>query len=417
LPRSAGCEIYLIILKWASAISENPQSDRALSHAIERIRGELGSAEPNLIALFVSPHHADAYHRFSRALLSSFPKALLIGCSADGVIGAAHEVEQRAAISLTAAVLPGVQLVPFHLRSSQLPEALNSQHPWVQLLGLTPIPNLHFLLLADPFTFDAGALVLGLDATYPGSPKIGGLASGGRSRGSNALFLADSVHSEGAVGVAMSGNISMQTIVAQGCRPIGRPMMITRCEKNVLLQLDRRPPMQVLRELHQSLPERDQRLFEGSLFVGIEMKAHQVEFHPGELLVRNIVGLDPESGALAIGAIPEAWQVMQFVLRDANTAASDLTRLLERHRRDAPRKLEGALLFSCLGRGIHLYGRADHDTGLFQQHVGPIPLGGFFCNGEIGPVGGTTFIHGYTSAFALFRPLGSGGAELGAGPI
>jgi small ligand-binding sensory domain FIST len=416
LPRFAGCEIYFFTLKWASAISESPESDRALSHAIARIRGELGSAEPNLIALFVSPHHADAYHRLSTALLSSFPKALLIGCSADGVIGAAHEVEQRAAISLTAAVLPGVRLVPFHLSSSQLPEALSSRDSWIQLLGLTPTPNLQFLLLTDPSTFDAGALVLGLDATYPGSPKVGGLASGGRSQGRNALFLAGSVHSEGAVGVAMSGNISMQTIVAQGCRPIGRPMMITRCEKNVLLQLDGRPPMQVLRELHHSLGDRDQQLFEGSLFVGIEMKANEVEFHPGELLVRNITGIDPESGVLAIGAMLQPWQVMQFVLRDANTAASDLTRLLERYRRDAPKNLEGALLFSCLGRGIHLYGRANHDTGLLQQHFGPIPLGGFFCNGEIGPVGGTTFIHGYTSAFALFRSGGSGAFELGAGP-
>jgi small ligand-binding sensory domain FIST len=403
-------------MKWASAISENPQSERALLDTAQRVRGELGQIEPNLVAAFISPHHAEAYQGFSKALVSVFPKALVMGCSAEGVIGAGHEVEQRAALSLTAAVLPGVELSPFHLSASQLPETVSPAEPWTHLIGVRPTANLHFLLLADPFSIDAGALVLGLDAAYPSSPKVGGLASGGRSQGGSALFLGGSVYREGAVGVAMSGNISMQTIVAQGCRPIGQPMMITACEKNVLLQLDGRSPIQVLRELHQSLPERDQKLFEGSLFLGIEMKAEEVEFHPGELLVRNIVGLDAESGALAIGATLQPWQVAQFVLRDANTAASDLTKLLERYRRDTPSRLEGALLFSCLGRGIHLYGQPDHDTGLLQRHIGPVPLGGFFCNGEIGPVGGTTFIHGYTSAFALFRPLGAGYSDRGLGP-
>jgi len=292
-------------------------------------------------------------------------------------------------------------LVGFHVSSKQLPAQTADREAWKALAGAAPTKNLHFLLLADPFTFDASALISGLDATYPDSRKIGGLASGGQSPGSSSLFLNSRVWRDGAVGIAMSGNISIDTIVAQGCRPIGTPMMITACEGNVLLELDGRPPLLVVRQLFASLPAKDQALVQTSLFVGLEMKTDEVEFHPGDFLVRNIIGMDPDSGAIAIGATPKQWQVMQFLLRDSQTATEDLSRLLSEYRGSA--KPDGALLFSCLGRGIHLFGSADHDTGLFREKLGPIPLGGFFCNGEIGPVGASTFLHGYTSAFALFR--------------
>jgi small ligand-binding sensory domain FIST len=107
---------------------------------------------------------------------------------------------------------------------------------------------------------------------------------------------------------------------------------------------------------------------------------------------------------MAVGALLEESSVVQFHLRDARTSADDLEAHLCRYRdeaKDTPAK--GALLFSCLGRGVHLYGSADHDSHLFRHHLGEIPLGGFFCNGEIGPVQNKTFLHGYTSAFGLFR--------------
>jgi small ligand-binding sensory domain FIST len=182
-------------------------------------------------------------------------------------------------------------------------------------------------------------------------------------------------------------------------------MLVTRCEGRMLQRLNERHPLEVLRELHQTLDARDQELFRHSLFIGIEMKQDQVEYQQGDFLVRNIVGVEPQSGALTVGATLQPYQAVQFHLRDARTAAEDLTRHLQRYReeRGSMASPQGALLFSCLGRGAHLYGRPDHDTLLFEDALGAIPLGGFFCNGEIGPVGGTTFLHGYTSAFALFR--------------
>jgi small ligand-binding sensory domain FIST len=388
-------------VKWASAISENPVLGDAATEVGNAVRRELGRSRANLVLAFISPHHADGYRKLPELVSAQFPDSLLLGCSANGVIGAGHEVEQSPAFSLTAAALPGVDLVAFRVSSTELPAETAKVEAWTALVGAAPTKNLHFLLLADPFTFDATALISGLDAAYPDSRKIGGLASGGELPGSSSLFLNSRVWRDGAVGVALSGNISIDTIVAQGCRPVGTPMMITGCQGNVLLELDGRPPLLAVRELFESLPEKDQALLQTSLFVGLEMKSEEVEFHPGDFLVRNIVGMDPNSGAIAIGATPKQWQVMQFLLRDSQTATEDLTRLLSLYRGSA--KPHGALLFSCLGRGIHLFGRPDHDTGLFREKLGPIPLGGFFCNGEIGPVGASTFLHGYTSAFALFR--------------
>jgi small ligand-binding sensory domain FIST len=257
------------------------------------------------------------------------------------------------------------------------------------------------LVLADPFTIDAQELISGLDEAYPGAPKFGGLASGGRRPGQNRLLLGPQVHRSGAVVVAFSGAVEVDTLVAQGCRPIGTPMLVTRCREGLLQELDHRAPLEVLRELHASLPERDRQLMRHSLFLGLDMREDRVEYDPGEILVRNVLGADEETGAIAIGAELHPMTVAQFVLRDARTAEEDLQRHLARRRGGG--RPRGALLFSCMGRGAGLFGGPDHDTQLFEEALGPAPLGGFFCNGEIGPVGGETFLHGYTSAFAIFR--------------
>jgi len=399
-------------MQWASANSSNPDFEIAVREASDLVAGQLDGLEPDLAVAFVSPHHAEHYKKIPGLISARFPRAILIGCSANGVIGGGHEIEQHPGFSVTAASLRGVAVHPFALRLTQLPEDTANLERWRVLVGAPRSANVHFLLLADPFTFDPSSLLSGLDAAFPNSRKIGGLASGGSGPGSNALFVGLHFHRGGAVGVGLSGNIAVDTIVAQGCRPIGVPMIVTQCQNNFVQELDGRPPLAILRELHETLPERDQELFRTSLFVGLEMKSDEVEFHPGDFLVRNIVGIDPQRGAIAIGGLPKQWQVLQFLLRDSQTATEDLKRLLARYRRErAGAKPRGALLFSCLGRGVHLFGQPDHDTRLFHESLGHLPLGGFFCNGEIGPVGKITFLHGYTSAFALFREAESLGDD------
>lgn len=387
-------------MRWASAVSREPRPAEAFGDAAKKLEQQLEGSAPELLLAFVSPDHASECEHLVELVALRFPHALLVGCTAGGVIGDAHEIEDGPALSLTAAVLPGVALSALRVEPDW---ELTDASMWRARIGLPPDARPKFLLLADPFTTDVGGLVAGLDRAYPGAPKFGGLASGGRAPSQNRLFIGDDVHRSGGVGVVFSGNVAVDTIVAQGCRPIGTPMIVTRCEHNVLQELDGRPPLQILAELYGSLDARDRELMQSSLFLGLEMRSDEVEYQPGELLVRNLVGADEETGALAIGAALRPMTVAQFVLRDAHSAEQELRSMLERHRRATAGRPAGALLFSCVGRGAGLFGHPDHDTSLFEEQLGPAPLGGFFCNGEIGPVGGTTFLHGYTSAFAMFR--------------
>jgi small ligand-binding sensory domain FIST len=261
-----------------------------------------------------------------------------------------------------------------------------------------------FLLLADPFTFDAEEYLRALDERCPRAAKIGGLASGGRRPGENVLYLDEKAHRGGLVGVALLGNVHVDTLVAQGCRPIGEPMFVTRSLENQIYALDGRAPLEVLQQLHEELEPRDRELFRHSLFVGLVMREKSDVYRRGDFLIRNLAGLDENRGSLVVAArVPEG-TIVQFHLRDAATSAEDLEQMLSSLAPEPRAETRGSLLFSCLGRGKHLYGRPDHDTDAFRRHLGRVPLGGFFCNGEIGPVHGTTFLHGYTSSFGLFRP-------------
>jgi len=390
-------------MKWAAGGSDDEQLDSAVARAAADVRAQLGSCPADLIVAFLSPHHAADYDRVPALVAAALGNGVLLGCSGGGIIGGGREMEQRPGLALSAAFLPGVSVRPLYLDNSALPQIGSEASAWHARLGVDPGDAPQFVLLPDPFSCDAEALVVGLDYAYPGATTIGGIASGGRETGSNALFLGSEVHRTGMVGVALSGNIAVDTVVAQGCRPIGEPMFVTACERNIIGALDGRPPLEVLQHLHEQLDARDRQLARHSLFLGIVMKRDRQEYRQGDFLIRNLLGIDSKSGALAIGALVEHNAVVQFHLRDAETSARDLEALLQRYRQSEMPPPRGALLFSCLGRGQFLYGRADHDTDAFRQHLGDVPLGGFFCNGEIGPVHGQTFLHGYTSAFALFR--------------
>ena len=392
-------------MKWASAVSERADLEEAMEEAATEIRAELGGSQPDLAAVFVSPHHAQSYERVSSLVAKALGPRVLLGCSGGGVIGGGQEVEYRPGLSLTAAALPGVELLPFHVEEGTLPDPDAPPEAWERLVGTTPASQPHFLLLADPFTFPAERLVQGLDYAFTAGIKIGGLASGAQRPGGNALFLGDQLHGSGAIGVALQGNIAVEAIVAQGCRPVGPVMRITRCAHNMLIELDDRPAVEALRTLFHTMSEEDQTLASHSLFLGIAMDTLQDEPDLGDFLVRNLMGMDPRTGALAIGETLQEGQQVRFHLRDAATSGEELDWLLARYAGDRPGAPDwGSLLFSCLGRGEGLYGVPNHDSDLFRRYVGRVPLGGFFCNGEIGPVGGTTFLHGYTSSFGIFRP-------------
>ncbi len=391
-------------MKWASAASESSSVDEALDSCVESIRGELGSEAVDLAVVFASPHHGESYERIPGLVAKRLGAKHLIGCSAGGVIGGGQEIEQRAGFSVTAASLPGVSVTPFHVSNEDLPDLDASPSAWETLVGTNPDDSPNFLLITDPFTIRSDNLLLGLDYAFRYSVKVGGMASGGQHPGANVLMLDGKAHRSGAVGLAFHGDVVIDTIVAQGCRPIGRPMNVTKCENNILLELDGSTALEALRELYGVLSDRDKDLARHSLFLGVVMDEFQEYPQLGDFLIRNIVGMDPRHGALAIGERLREGQIVQFHLRDAETSAEDLTAMVNQYKdRYRETGVEGALLFSCLGRGQYLYGQPDHDTGIFREMMGEIPVGGFFCNGEIGPVQGTTYLHGYTSSFGLFR--------------
>ena len=390
---------------WTSAISEQSVLEDAIAECSRAIKSEVKGVTLDLAVVFVSPQHESSYETVASMLAESLGARHIFGCSGGGVIGNGLEVEQRAAVSITAAVLPDVVINSFHIMADQVPDLDAGPDKWEAMVGVEAGQAPHFVMLADPYSFPVQDFLLGMDFAFPQATKIGGLASGAAGQGGNALFRDAEVLRSGAIGLVLDGNITVDTVVAQGCRPIGHPMRISKSDRNMLMELDGRSPMEVLRHLLQELPERDQELLSHSLFLGVVMDELIDDPVQGDFLVRNVVGMDQSTGGLAIGEMLKEGQLVQFHLRDADTSSDDLQVVLNRYAdENRGNEIPGALLFSCLGRGEYLYGKPNHDTNLFHDSLGNVPLGGFFCNGEIGPVSGTTFLHGYTSSFGLFRP-------------
>ena len=408
-------------MQWVSALSTRPSLESALKEVVEQADRDL-EGQADLALIFISSAFASEYSRLMPLLRELLPVPAILGCGGGGVIGTnrgglTEEVEGSPAVSLSLARLPGVNVRTFHVGAEELPDLDSPPDTWVDLLGVPALEEPQFIILADPFSAKINDLLQGLDYAYPGAAKVGGLAGGdGTGRGA-ALFCDYQLYREGTVGVALSGNIVLETIVAQGCRPIGHPYRVTEGERNILLKLEEqtddsgsggieRSPLEALRELVQTLSEEDRELAQHSLFVGLVSDEFKLTLEPGDFLIRNLLGVDPKVGAIAIGDRVRPGQRIQFHLRDARTSAEDLEMLLDRYQRAAEysgTSSAGALMFSCLGRGEGLYGQSNFDSRLFGRYLKNIPLSGFFCNGEIGPVGGSTFLHGYTSVFGICR--------------
>jgi small ligand-binding sensory domain FIST len=394
-------------MQWTNALSTRPSLEAAVADVVERATASL-QAPADLGLIFISSDFTSEYPRLLPLLQEKLSVPVLIGCSGGGIIGRSQpgqiqEMEGLPALSLTLAHLPGVDVTPFHIVSEELPDLDSPPSNWVDTIGVPPSPIPHFVLLSEPFSSQINDFLQGLDFAYPGSVSVGGLASSSQMGSRISLFFQDRIYKEGIVGVALSGNIVVETIVAQGCRPIGQPYQVSSCDRNILLELEAQPPLVILRDLLESLSESDRELAQHSLFVGVARDEFKQDLEQGDFLIRNLLGVDPKFGAIAIGDRLRPGQRIQFHLRDAHTSAEDLEYLLQRYQKQSHPAAVGALMFSCLGRGEGLYGKPNFDSQLFSQYLQDVPLGGFFCNGEIGPVGGSTFLHGYTSVFGICR--------------
>ena len=386
-----------------SGLSVGKDWKAEISKIASRVQNELAGKSCDLFVFFVSEVYRDFDAPFfCRSLANALSCRVLIGCNSSGVVGDEKEIEMEPAISYMAMHLPGIRLSPFTL-SAEESESIQTGAELINFLDIYPPDKPRFICLADPATCDITKLLNAFNDGYKGLPVIGGLASGGVLNKPNWLSLNGDVYSEGVCGVALAGDIEFDILVSQGCRPIDKPYVITKAEENVLYELAGRPTLEVLREALEALPAKDKKLAEHSLFVGLVMDERRFNFKRGDFLIRNIVGFDPDTGALMVGALLKVGHTVQFQLRDAHTSSEDLEILLEKFRETKSAAPQGGILVSCCGRGKGLYGKADHDVRMIQSMRGPLPLTGFFANGEIGPIENKNYVHGYTSSLVVLR--------------
>ncbi|HEX9494999.1 MAG TPA: FIST N-terminal domain-containing protein [Candidatus Limnocylindria bacterium] len=382
-----------------AGLSTHEDGREAARAALAAALAPLGGEPADLVLLFVSPQHEDVQREIIDIATDRVEGATVLGCSAGGVIGGKREIEDAPAVAAWAASLPGIGVQPFRLTFQR-----EGDHAIVE--GLEDLPSRDeepvILMLADPFSFPADVLLDHLNDASAGVPIVGGMASGGLEAGRNSLYFNDEILRDGAVGAILTGGVT-STFVSQGCRPVGQTYAVTRAEQNVLFELGGMPAMQRIEELYGEAGERDQLLIRRGLHVGTAITETKPELGRGDFLVRNVVGVDRDTGGIAISDLVEVGRTVQFQVRDAESAREDLRVVLERERVARPGVVAGALLFSCKGRGSALFGQPDHDINAMRRAFGDVPVAGFFAAGEIGPVAGKNFLHGFTASILLFR--------------
>ncbi|MCO6453945.1 MAG: FIST C-terminal domain-containing protein [Pirellulaceae bacterium] len=394
--------------RFASALSTREALADAVREAADRSLEQLGGP-PDLAVAFVSPlYSAGELERLPEQLCQRLGSERLLGCTGESIVGTGREVEGQPALSLWLARLPGTRLTPLALQFERTPDG-GSIVGWPHELDGAWPDGAHLLALGEPYTFPADLLLERMNEDRPGVPIVGGMASGGLGPGENRLFLGPRTLDGGAVACLVAGGVHMETVVSQGCRPIGRPLVVTKAERNIVYQLGGRPALEQLREMFAELPNREQQLVQQGLHLGRVVNEYQDHFEQGDFLVRNVIGFQPQEGALAVGDYMRAGQTVQFHVRDQQTADAELRTLLARRRQQ--RNWRAALLFTCNGRGTRLFDQPDHDAACVASALGQLPLAGLFAQGEIGPIAGKNFLHGFTASLALFADDAPSGSE------
>jgi small ligand-binding sensory domain FIST len=388
-------------LKCAAALSTHQDAAAAVEEVCAHALGDL-TATPDLAMLFLSRHFADGADRLAALACDLLGTEHLLGCTAESVVGTGREIEDQPAISLWLAHWPNVAIRPFHLEFERTREG-DVFAGWPDELAGDWPEGSFLITLADPFSFPADFLLERLNEDRTGIPAVGGMASGGHSPGENRLVFGRHTYAEGAVGALIHGPVRLRTVVSQGCRPIGQPFVVTKAERNIIQQLGGKAALIQLKQIFDELPTRDQILVQRGLHVGRAMSEYKDRFEQGDFLVHNVVGIDPQTGAIATGGYIRAGQTVQFHVRDQESADGELTQMLAAVKKTAGASPVGGLLFTCNGRGTRLFKEANHVAAAIGHQLGNIPLAGFFAQGEIGPVSGQNFIHGFTASVALFE--------------
>lgn len=412
--------------RFLHALSTSPDAVAAAGEVAEQLRA---IPEPDLLLLFVSAHHTEELDAIGRSLRESLQPRTIVATTTRTVVAGSKELEHTPGVSALAARLPGVRLQPFHSASLRHSAAKGEAGRLAlrELIGTDPSLRAT-LIFADPFSTPINQLLPQLNACRasdrrgrPAGVIVGGIASGGGKAGENAMLCNERVSRSGFVGLSIFGSIDIDTVVSQGCRPIADNMIITKAKNNIIFELGGRPALEVFRETFESLGDHERDLLQQGLFLGRVVSEYKDHTGRGDYLIRNIAGVNPEHGYIAVQDLVRVGQTVRFHIRDAKTAEEDLDLLLNAQQLHG--RPDGVLLITCTGRGTNLFDHRHHDASMIQrafagtlpapEHAkggrlvtpdhAAVPLAGFFAAGELGPVGERSYLHGHSACAVMFR--------------
>lgn len=380
--------------------------EAGLQRWAEELRAQLTAPRVTLGLVFMSPRLFSSAGQILEVLRVHAQIPLLVGCSSQGLIAGAEELEDDPGLTLGLYALPGADLRAFHFTQEQVEEADGPGY-WRLETGVEAGQTNGWIAFIDPFHLDSETWLRTWNEAYSPLPVLGGLASGEFTEQRTQVYLNGDVFEEGGVAFSVGGEVKLAGVISQGCTPIGETWTLTKVEQNIIHEIGNRPAYEVLAQTFSELTPEEQRKSRGNLFIGLVVNEYLEDFHRGDFLIRNLLQADPRSGSIAVGALPRAGQMVQFQRRDAMAATEDMSELLGHAKSELSRAtVYGGCLCSCNGRGRNLFGHPNHDAGMVQQQLGPLGLAGFFCNGEIGPIGERNFLHGFTASLALFVKAG-----------
>jgi small ligand-binding sensory domain FIST len=388
-------------MPFTNAISTNGSFRLAAQEVAQAVNTALG-APPDLMIVFYSPHHTEDIEELNELLRTQTNAKATLGVLGESVIAGTKELENLPGLSVWAGHWgSSAQIDLFALTVENTPDG-PSLMGYPDVMFEESLNDALLLTFGDPYTFPVVELFLPqINENHPGLTVAGGMASNPTGPGAKALILDERVIEEGAVCALIRG-VKFSTIVSQGCRPIGKPMIVTKGQENIIHEIGGQTPLNYLKRLLEELPEHDKDLMQRGLLIGVAITEYRDQFRRGDFLIRNLIGMDARSGALALTDLIRPGQTIQFQIRDAATAGEDLTEMMITAR-DNGAKPSAGLIFSCNGRGSRMFGTSDHDASTIQRTLGPIPLAGFFAAGELGPIGGKNFIHGFTASTVIFE--------------
>jgi small ligand-binding sensory domain FIST len=378
-----------------AGLSASTQAADAAGEAAREARSALDGAPVDLAFLFLSADHFAGAEGALAAVEQELAPAHLLGCVAEGVVARDRELETGPGAAVWAASLPDAEIETFHSIAFGTEDG-------VAVSGIPMLDGADLVtFLVDPFTFPAAGFLSKLNEEEDGAPLVGGLAAGAGEPDTQALFLDGEVLAEGAVGAVLRG-VPVRTVVSQGCAPIGRDAVITSAEGNVIFELAGERALERLKADLGTLTDEQQGLAaRGGVLAGLVIDENRSEYRRGDYLMRGLMGIDEETGALAVGEPVRVGQTLRFHVRDARSADEDLRENLSGALEGD--RAAGALLFTCNGRGTNMFPDRDHDARAVGEALETEnALAGFFCAGEIGPVGGKPFLHGFTATLAVF---------------